>query len=284
MPTFHKLPDRDQAPIDSEAFARWRALDGGVLVDFHRTAVGYIVRFRGRADFELSHDLNSVAAHPRPGTSERALSDLYLNQVLPMICGQQGDLVIHASAVASAEGALAFVAPTGRGKSTLAAAFSRSGVPFLSDDGITLVREGSGYTVRSNRPSFRLWKDSELALDLGGGPSDLSGEKARVAAAPTLPFQADSAPLKALYFLGDGMARQTMIQKLGVQAAMAELVNHSFLLDVTDRKRLGQHFQELGDVAQDVPCFTLDYPRDYTALPVVIAAILRHAGKKAELQ
>jgi hypothetical protein len=201
-----------------------------------------------------------------------------------MICGQQGDLVIHASAVASPAGALAFVAPTGRGKSTWAAAFALEGVPFLSDDGITLVREGSGYTVRSNRPSFRLWKDSELALDLGSGPGDLSGEKVRVAAAPTLPFQAHSAPLQGLYFLGDGMVDRTMIQRLGVQAAMAELINHSFLLDVTDRKRLGQQFEELGDVAQDVPCFTLDYPRNYAALPLVVAAVLQHAGKKAELQ
>jgi hypothetical protein len=203
--------------------------------------------------------------------------DLFLNQVIPMIRGQQGDLVIHASAVAAPIGAFGFVAPTGRGKSTLAASFARSGTPFLSDDGVTFKRRDRGYIASPNRPSFRLWKDSLGALNVDTVGETSEGEKCSVEASHALPFQFADVPTRALYFLGPGETGAPKFERLNSQRAAAELMNHSFLLDVTERKRLQQHFEEVCELAETVPCFSLDYPRDYHALPQVIAAILEHA-------
>jgi len=280
MPGFNLLPPREQLPIEAAPFAHWRTGDGEVTVDFHRTAEGYTIRFLSRADFAVSRDGTSVTAWPQPGTSERGVRDLYLNQVLPMIRGQQGDLVIHASAVVTPLGALGFVAPTGRGKSTLAAAFARKRVPFLSDDGLTLVEKNGGFSARPNRPSFRLWQDSEAALGLYVAAGERGLEKSLVEAGTSLPFHAGSATLRALYFLGDGRPHAPVIEPLGPQRAMAELINHSFLLDVTEPKRLSQHFQEVGQLAETIPCYSLDYQRDYAALPQVIAAVMEHAAMK----
>lgn len=275
---FNLLPPREQLPIEAAPFAHWRTGEGEVTVDFYRTRDGYTIRFLDRADFAVPREGADVIAWPQPGTSERAVRDLYLNQVLPMIRGQQGDLVIHASAVAAPMGALGFVAPTRRGKSTLAAAFARSGIPFLSDDGLTLVRGDAGYIARPNRPSFRLWQDSEIAINPGVIASEPANEKSLVEAGRALPFQTAPVPLAALYFLGHGQTDAPAIEPIGRQRAMAELINHSFLLDVTEQRRLRQHFDELGDLAEVIPCFTLDYPRDYAALPQVIAAVLQHAA------
>ena len=108
------------------------------------------------------------------------------------------------------------------------------------------------------------------------------GEKRLVEACPSLPFHAAAMPLRALYFIGSGKAVATDIDALGPTRAMAELINHSFLLDVTEPERLSQHFHDVGELAETVPCYTLDYPRDYAALPQVIAAVLKHAGLKVE--
>lgn len=282
MVKFDLLPPCKQSPINLTPFANWRSVEGEVLVEFYRTVEGYTIRFLGCADFLLPPQANWVIALPEPGTLEQAVKDLYYYQILPMICGQRGDLVIHASGVAAPSGALGFVASTGRGKSTLAAGFARSGVPFLSDDGLTLVREGKKYTAHANRPSFRLWHDSEAALGLRNAERNPAGGKVRIGAAPTLPFHDATVPLCALYFLGAGQTAITSIEPLSKQRAMAALINHSFLLDVTMEKRLRLHFEQLGELAETVPCYTLDYPREYAALSLVIDTVLQHAFESGQ--
>jgi hypothetical protein len=279
-PRFALRNVRKQALINSEPYARWRNPGGRVAVEFYSTPVAYTIRFLERADFIVDRGLGGVIAWPTRGTSEPAVTDLYHNQVLPLLSGQQGALIIHASAVAEAGGVLGFVAPTGRGKSTLAAAFARAGTPFLSDDGLTLEREAGFYLAHPNRPSFRLWHDSEAALQPGS--SRHLNEKTLVEAGPTLPFHAATEPLAALYLLGTGEAKVPTIVPLEPQRAIPELLNHCFLLDVTDKNRLKNQFERVAKLGEEVACFSLDYPREYQLLPDVISKIREHAIGQAE--
>jgi hypothetical protein len=272
---------REQAPLPDPGFASSRPLDGEAVATFHRDPQGFLIRILDRADFLIALDTGVVTCWPVPGSS-RSVRDLYLNQVLPSIEGHQGQLVIHASGVAIGGRAAAFVAPTGRGKSTLAAAFARAGMPFLSDDGLHLIPVKGHYLANPNRPSFRLWRDSMAAVG-SGAPAPEEGDevdKSRVEAGDGLPFQAIPIPLQAMYFLGPGEVAKPCIVALSMRDALARLLNHSFFLDAEDRERMKRHFEALTRLAEAVPSFDLDYPREYDLLPDAIEAVKSHDAMK----
>jgi hypothetical protein len=271
------MPAREQAPLDGTPFALWRSPDGEVAATFHHTPEGHFLRFIDRGDFSVRLDDRLVTCWPVPGKSPDATRDLYGNQVVPMLRGHHGELILHASAVAIDGAVAAFVAPTGRGKSTLAAALARAGMPFLSDDGLALVAEDGRYFASPNRPSFRLWQDSAAAVIRGEAvPEDCGDEKSRIGADVGLPFQDEPLPLRALYFLGPGDSPRTSIARLPARDALAELINHTFFLDADDRERMKRHFEALARLAETVPGFALDYPREYDQLPCVIEALRNH--------
>ena len=138
---------RAQAAVAMAPFHEWAFPDGTLWTQFYRTEAGYLLRFPGLADFDVSADALGVTCHPAPGASEATSQHLYLNQVLPLVLSKRGKLVFHASAVEVAGGAVAFVAESGRGKSTLAASFAINGCRFLTDDGLVLEDCGAGYQV-----------------------------------------------------------------------------------------------------------------------------------------
>jgi hypothetical protein len=57
-------------------------------------------------------------------------------------------------------------------------------------------------------------------------------------------------------------------------------LQHGFFLDVEDRASVRRAFEQAAAVAAAVPCFALDYPRDYEALPAVVSAIVKHASRR----
>jgi hypothetical protein len=273
-------PGCEQRPVDEPDFSRWRSVEGEVVASFHRLPQGYLLRFIGRADFVADIEGQTVTCRPVPGNSARAIEDLYLNQVVPLLAGHAGELVIHASGNVVGAAAVAFVGRTGRGKSTLAASMARSGSPFLSDDGLVLRRTGGEYWAHPNRASFRLWADSVQEILPDEGADGVAEEtKTRVAASEALPFRDSAAPLRALYVLGPGDAADVSIARMTVRDAHAELVNHSFFLDADDRARMARHFEAIAQLAELVPAFALDYPREYEGLPGVVRALRRHAGE-----
>ena len=69
-------------------------------------------------------------------------------------------------------------------------------------------------------------------------------------------------------------------RKLNAAEALAQLIQHAFILDVEDRARLKAHFGRLGELAASVPCYALDYPRDYQHLPKVIEMVIND-GERA---
>ena len=86
-------------------------------------------------------------------------------------------------------------------------------------------------------------------------------------------------PLRKVYFLGDGSAKEIVFKRLNESDALIEWVKHSFLLDIEDKNLLAIHFDRVAKLAQERIFFRLDYPRRYEDLPRVREAIIRHAMK-----
>lgn len=278
---FEQTAPSAQAPRPVKPFDRWITLDGEETSLFYRQSDEYVVRFPDQADFTISLGRRTVTCTPAPDVSDEAILHLYLNQIVPLVMGCDGDPVLHASAVVIDGRAIAFLGPTRRGKSTLAAAFANAGYPFLTDDGLILDRDGEGYWVRPRAPFMRLCSDSEAAILQSAEVRPGSDHcKSRILAGGEFPFHDEPAPLAAIYLLPEPQQRdRTEILPLSRPAALSELLKHSFILDVEDRQRMKDLFHRLAGVVERIDCFALDYPRRYPELPSVLASIIRHAQR-----
>jgi hypothetical protein len=274
---------RAQAPMAIAPFREWTFPDGALWAQFYRMGAGYLLRFPGLADFELSADTRVVSCHPTPGAAGDTAEHLYLNQVIPLVQSRQGRLVVHASAVEIDGGAVAFAAASGRGKSTLAASFSTSGFRFLTDDGLVLEPADGGFLVQPSHPSLRLWSDSHDTLV--GEPaavprSECDGLKVRIAAGSHMAFCPQPRPLRRAFFLGDGTAGTFTCERMTATEALVAWVGHSFLLDLDEQALLAGHFDQVAAIANLPLSYRLDYPRRFEDLPRLRQAIVEHVREK----
>lgn len=280
MLDFEQLAPRIQEPLPWPCYDRWLSYDGEETLLFHRIENGVLLRFIGLADFALNFEAGLATCTPEPDVPDETLADLQFNQVIPLVMGHDGELVLHASAVRIGDGVVAFLGATGRGKSTLAAAMARAGCPFLTDDGLILNLTGEGYIVQPRRPILRLRPDSEAAiLDLTETHfPDCDQLKSRVSARSSIPFCDEALPLTALYLLPEPHPRnEPEILPLPPSAALPALMGHSFILDVEDRPRVRAHFDTIAELARRADCYTLDFPRTYETLPSTVETIIEHA-------
>lgn len=269
----------DRAP-DVAPFHRWLLPDGTVWARFYRLENHYLVSFPDLADFAIAYDGGEIATRPAPGVSMQTVEHLFANQVRPLALSRQLKLVLHAGAIELENSAIAYAGLSGSGKSTLTASFATSGYHFLTDDGLHLEKQGDGYSVHPSHPSIRLWDDSRQALVPDSTATALPLDytpKTQFLAAGSAAFCAEPRPLKALYFLGDNRVDSALIKLANDADTLIELVRHSFLLDIDQHQSLSLHFAQLADLVKTVPCYRLDYPRHYAALPMVREAVASHA-------
>jgi hypothetical protein len=274
------LNAREQSELLPPSFHQWLTEDESVWCAFHRIENDYLLRFPGLADFRIDSLNSSVQCWALPDVATATIRQLYLNQIAPLLLSHQGKLVFHASAIEIDGLAIAFMGVSGRGKSTLAASFSRNHYRFLTDDGLLLEKADHNYLVVPSHPSIRLWDDSQsavLGLEARSEAALDYTSKLRFSSNPQMAFCETPCQLHRIYFLGDASASEILFVMLSPQEAMVELIKHSFLLDVEDREMLKNHFAAVSQLASLPIFFKLDYPRDYSGLENLRQAIVKHA-------
>ncbi|MFC3100220.1 hypothetical protein [Altererythrobacter lauratis] len=271
-------PVRAQRPLGLLPYDRWTDPDGDTIGEFYRFPSHFLVRFPDRADFEIAAGTLQVRAFPADEGLEEVTDSLFHNAIVPLIGNYRGQLHLHGSAVVIDDAAYAFMGLSRRGKTTLAGAFAAAGHPYLTEDVVVLEhRQGEPRHVQPTRPVLRLFADSAQHL-LGADVEGVDDEaKSPVHADGRLPFANRSFPLAGIYLLGPGEADEVQIAALAEHAALAELMQNAFILDVEDKLRLRRHFALLAGLAAETRCYTLDFPRDYDQLPQVIGSIIAHA-------
>jgi hypothetical protein len=276
MIRYHVLESRPQAELQLAPFHRYTFEDGTVWTEFYRAASGYLLRFPGLADFEVSVDGVDVTALPSPDADAATIEHLYVNQLVPLALSLQGQPTFHASVVTVQSGAVAFLGKTGSGKSTLAASFALNEAAFLTDDALLIEETGNVCLAQPSHASLRLWEDSvDELLGAHGLRSDeiTYSTKARLLAGEGLAHHDVPRPLVAAMLLEDHGVSDVSIRPLsGTERHMAWLGN-SFLLDVEDRELLARHFDWTHRISEAVTTLALDYPRDYGMLPRVRDAV-----------
>ena len=262
---------------------RVRLPNGRVAFTVSRWGTRTLVRFPRLADFLVSSDGRRVSCATGGPNRARAAAHLFLAQVIPLALSRQGRFVLHASAVETPAGAVAFLGVAGCGKSTLGASFVREACPLLADDGLLLTEQHGGLAGVPSYPEIRLWPDAFAALSRPGESSESwhpSGKRSLAAGGEQWPFGSRPVPLRRLYVLDVPDAATdragVTIAPLTRREGFVELVRHSFRLDFDDRPQLQEEFDRIGRIASTCAVYRLAFAREWSRLAAVREAVLEH--------
>lgn len=195
---------------------------------------------------------SEVVVDAAQGAAPARLALMLIGPALALVLRQRGALVLHASAVAVRDAAVAFVGWERAGKSTTAAALHLRGHSLVVDDILALhPAQDDIPSVPPGLPLLKLWPDALLAL--GEDPAALAlvdpevSKRFRPAVLVKAPV-----PLRRIYVL---QAASTVgIEPLGLQEAFVALLGnlyHARLLDRFDEQ--GKHVALCARLAERVP-------------------------------
>lgn len=214
-----------------------------------------------------------------PGVSDGRLRVFLLGGALGLLLNQRGLLVLHASAMMVAGGAIAFLGDSGEGKSTMAGAMYRSGYPVLADDMVAVDTSGAQPTIIPGSPRIKLW--SEAAARLGYNPAELSEfdtEDERRECRTSGAFAHEPLPIHAFYRLESG--RATLIERLTLQDSFQVLIRNAYAAGLLGRSgATPRFFTQCVQVVADVPVFRLRRRRAIAALPALTVRVATHAAQ-----
>ena len=209
---------------------------------------------------------NQIVVNPVPGVDERVLRPFILGPVLAALLEQRGRLVLHASAVNVAGGAVAFLGESGRGKSTIAAALHARGYGTVADDVVAVGLDSDHPMVFPGFPRLKLWPESIASL--GEWPEALPRvlphleKRSRCVARG---FSLASLPLRCIYVLAEGEIQK--IETLRPMKVLVELARHSYGAQLLQIVNTPSHFLRCTSLADSVTVRTLRRPRSISALP-----------------
>ena len=242
-----------------------------------------LIRIHELADFRVAPDGSDVDGHPLTDLPVESVRHLFVNQVLPLMLASRGKTVLHASAVSTARGAVAFVGATGFGKSTLAASFHVAGQPMLTDDCLLAEEVDGVWVAYPSGGELHLCPDiveSLVGIDDRTVPVAHYTDKCRVRLTRREPGSASRAePLVAVYALAhpgdvtDADPDHVAITRSSPRSAFHCLLNNAFRADFS-RARARHELETFTRLAAAVPVSTLAYRRAVGVLPAVRQAVV----------
>lgn len=258
-------------------FRSFTSFGGKKWLSYGLFGTKYLVRFSDTADYVISVGENRIECSPqKPSCVDDAIL-LFVNSVFPLALSLKSERSFHASVVAKNDKAIAFLAESGRGKSTLAAHLSQEGFHAISDDSLLIQENAGDYHAIPSYPAFRLWSDSYSTLNLKHTPSTDSNHGPKHVIFPEV-FSQNPVTLKQIYIIAPE-SDQLSISRLGPSAAITELTKHLFRLAVTTPTSLRAEFSFLCDLIVKVPVYSLEYPRDFKQIPNIQKAIIENLGE-----
>ena len=118
----------------------WRGANEGGLFEARRTTGGTTVMTHGvGGTFSFEAAVSRLTVEP--GHDRLATARVLLDSAMFTVSLLRGTVMLHAAAVAGAQGVIAVVGASGRGKSSLAAALRAHGLAHVTDDILALDRQ-----------------------------------------------------------------------------------------------------------------------------------------------
>lgn len=244
-----------------------------------------LLLFRSPSGLRLEHSLHGSCTlrrdgrelvwQSRPGASTEMVRALIVGPALALAMQQRRTFCLHGSAVTIGTHAIAFLAPKGYGKSTMALALVLAGARLLSDDTLA-VDAGPPALVWPGVHSIRVCVETLSALDPKTLPVRLvQGVKSTVTGFPDCRLSMVRVPLRAIYVLAPAKPGEMSVAAMRIpmsrMAASLALVAHAKLGDpLIGLEAAGRQLREASTVAERVPVYTLAVARELARLPEVV--------------
>lgn len=204
--TFHRAEPGQRAPEpDGPEVAQLRCQHhGNVIAVRHHGPGGSWIWNPWIATFHLASDGRRVDVYPDPRADEQTIALTLLGEVSIFVLQTLGFPSLHASAVVTPRGAVAFVGQPGQGKSTMAAAFLQRGATLLTDDNLPLRLLDGRVHGGPSVPIMKVWRETvECALEISGElPSVMTSvDKKLLTVGDRYRFADEPSRLDAIYLL-----------------------------------------------------------------------------------
>ena len=263
MPHAHAMTTPELHPVQAMLAAEMRLSEGPVPRVLDGVAVPdecYVMRgdrflVRAAGGFGLLYARGEGITLEQPAGVDPRDVALWLNgTIYAAVAAMNGLMPLHASAVAHSGRVFAFTGPPGAGKSTLAAALGRSGLPLFCDDTLILDLSSPGAVLcLPGHKQLKLWPEGvELA---GARPLDLvSDQYPKHFATPPAGVVGEPLPLAELIFLEQGVAPALESVPPGERIARLQDDHYTArLFEQAGRLPLAERFAQLAGIAARMP-------------------------------
>jgi hypothetical protein len=280
-PTWHLRVAEGPAPARALTPLSTTALSDELSVTIARVdGAGLRVTYSDTGDFELTDAGRFATWYRSAGADEHDARLDVVGTLLPLALHLADRLTLHGSAVAVESGVIAFLAPSGFGKSTLAMSLAVAGARFVSDDAVPVRVDRDGVLAAPGVPSPR-FRDDVYARFRDRLPAPVAASGGKVTSSVHLAGEHATdceRPLSAVYLLRPVMpAESGTTRRAPVPPTLAtmELVRNAKLAKLLWAEEAQRLLRLVSEVTRRVPVWTLEVPRDLELLPSVVDELLQ---------
>ncbi len=218
----------------------------------------WVVRHRRSAETEFDRDRRTITVRPDPRAADGNWYLLLAGSGMAHALAIDGHSTLHASAVEVGGRAIAFIGPSGKGKTTLAALLCGSGARAVTDDVLRCEVQGDaalcfrgGARLRLRPQAAALADDLESAVQTADGRTAAMGDLTDVR----------RMPLAALVVPGPSRgSRQLSVRRLRGREAAAELLRSPRLAGFIDPELTTRHLDLCQQLVARVPVLETTIP------------------------
>jgi hypothetical protein len=267
-------------PKEAESLLNRRHPSGRLMLTIEQhDELGYLIAAPGYGRHLVAVDGRSVLSY-LPDVPPWRWQRLLFAQVLPLAASLQGFHVAHASAVALEDRAVAFVAPSGTGKTSVAAHLVARGATFLTDDALAIEPAAQGSLAHPGASVVSV-RRNELQAMQRNGHAELGEVVGRSDVKLQIAIETVDRPLhlERIYFLRrDGRASRFSVDE-SAPPDPTLLLSSSFIWYLRDSSQLLARLEACAVLARTTRVFQVDIPPAFTAAAVA-EQIERHAGAR----
>jgi hypothetical protein len=258
----------------------WFNKQGGVVARGFRQGGHYWMAWPRLATYRFDVRDPFITAYAEPSAPIDIIWDTYRRSVLPMAMQVRGREALHASAIVSRQGVVAFCAASETGKSTMAFGLRRRGFPQWSDDGVVFAAGTSSIL------SFPL----PFEVRLRPGSRELLGGNLPTAIrftqnSPGEQIHTEPLPIALICLLTRSTSSEVnphpRVTPVSPASAFRAMLTHAHEFDPSDEGRRARMMQAYLDLVDRVPVCEVTFAPDREQLNLLLDTVV--AGLSLEL-